>query len=97
MRNTLRALNLTLILAVALGLGACNRRNSTDREEPAARQAGRTAYQLRQDIKKDAREVADKLRKAGKEAQEGWNEAKHEDPSNRKEKQDQSGRRKEQK
>ena len=41
--------------------------------------------------------MADKLRKAGKEAQEGWNEAKHEDPSNRKEKQDQSGRRKEQK
>jgi hypothetical protein len=76
----MRALTLTLILAATIGLGACNRRDSTHRDEPAARKAGRAAYNLEQELKRDARVAAEKLRRAGKEAREGWNEAKHDDP-----------------
>lgn len=79
----MRALNLSLIVAVALGLGGCNR-GETKHDEPAARKAGRAAYNLRQDLKRDAQEAAQELRKAGREAREGWNEAKHEDQSSRK-------------
>jgi hypothetical protein len=75
----MRVLNLGLIVAVALGLGACDRRDSTRRDEPPARQVGREAYDLKQELKRDAKEAAKELRQAGKEAREGWNEAKQED------------------
>jgi hypothetical protein len=81
MRDAVRAFNISLIVAVALGFGACNRQDSARPDEPAARRAGKAAYNLRQDLKKDAKEAAQSLRKAGKEAREGWNEAKHEDQS----------------
>jgi hypothetical protein len=69
------------ILAAALGSGACTRRDrdSADRDEPTARQAGRAAYEASQDIKKGAKKAANELRDAGKEMRQGWNEAKHED------------------
>jgi hypothetical protein len=76
-----RAFNISLIVAVALGSAACSRQESGRTDEPAARRAGKAAYNLKQDLKKDAQEAADKLRKAGKDVREGWNEAKHEDSS----------------
>ena len=84
MREPVRAFNISVIVAVALGLVACNSQESAHTDEPAARRAGKAAYTLKQDLKKDAREAADKLRKAGKDARDGWNEAKHEDQSGRK-------------
>jgi len=77
----MRGLNLSLIIAVALGLGACDRRDSTKRDEPPARQVGREAYNLKQELKREAKEAAKELRKAGKDVREGWNEAKHDDRS----------------
>lgn len=59
-------------IAAGLGLAGCNR------NEPAARQAGRTAYELSQKTKEAAKKAEKELRKAGKEAREGWNEAKRE-------------------
>ena len=90
----MRGWTLTLIVAVTLGLGACERRDSTKRDEPAARQAGRAAYNLKQDLKHDARVAADELRRAGKEAREGWNEAKHENHNDTNKHQDRSEPRK---
>jgi hypothetical protein len=84
MGGAVRGFKFSLIVAVALGFAACDRRDSARTDEPAARRAGKAAYNLKQDLKKDAREAADKLRKAGKEAREGWNDAKHEDQSGRK-------------
>ena len=66
-----------------VGLGACNRDTSRDREDPAARQIGRDAYELKQNLKQGARKAAQELRRAGKEAHEGWNQAKQEDQSRR--------------
>src|ERR1051325_4695129 len=66
--DAMRGWTLTLIVAVTLGLGGCERRDSTGRDEPAAKQAGRAAYNLKQDLKHDARVAADELRRAGKEA-----------------------------
>ena len=56
------------------------------REEPAARQLGREAYEASQDIKHGAKKAAKELRKAGKELRQGWNEARREDPGKHKEK-----------
>jgi hypothetical protein len=76
-----RTFNISLIVAIALGCAACSREESARTDEPAARRAGKAAYQLRQDLKKDAREAAHELHKAGKDVRDGWNEAKHEDRS----------------
>ena len=75
----MRFLHLSLIVAVALGLGACDRRDSTRRDEPPAKKVGREVYDLKQELKREAKEAARELRQAGKEAREGWNEAKQED------------------
>jgi hypothetical protein len=75
----MRTLAIMTIVVAALGSGACARRDSADRSEPAARQAGREAYQAGQDIKRGAKKAANELREAGKELKQGWNEAKHED------------------
>jgi hypothetical protein len=63
----MQALKFGLIVAVALGLGACAREDSARRDEPPAKQVGKAAYNLKKDLKKEAREAADELRKAGKE------------------------------
>ncbi|MFN7994232.1 MAG: hypothetical protein U0Q18_11545 [Bryobacteraceae bacterium] len=72
------------VAAVVLSSGGCTR----DKEEPAARQIGRDAYKLKQNLKQGAREAAQELRKAGKEAHAGWNEAKQENQSQRDQKTD---------
>jgi hypothetical protein len=74
---------IALVVAAGLGMVSCDR-NDKSRGEPAARQAGRQAYDASQELKRDAKEAAKKLKKAGKDFREGWNEAKHEDPQPRK-------------
>ena len=65
-----------LIGIVALGLGGCRRREPDEQREPAARKAGRAAYDLARESREAAKKAGHKLREAGKEAREGWNEAK---------------------
>lgn len=70
--------------AVLLGLGliSCSRDNRAHRrDEPAARQVGREAYNASQEIKRGAKEAAQEVRKAGKEFREGWGEARREAPA----------------
>lgn len=66
---------LSAMLATAIGLTACARR-----EEPSAREAGREAYRAGRTIEKGAKEAAREIRDAGKEFRQGWNEARREDP-----------------
>ena len=68
---------LSLLLIAGLGAVACNRH---ERNEPAAREAGREAYHASQEVKKGAKEAARDLHNAGREFREGWTEARHEDP-----------------
>jgi hypothetical protein len=68
------------ILLAGLSLVSCTRRDTAvRREEPAAREAGREAYQATQDLKRGAKKAARELRDAGKEMHQGWNEAKRSD------------------
>jgi predicted small secreted protein len=71
----MRRTYLLTVLAVAIGVSGCARR-----EEPTARDAGREAYQAGQAIKKGAKEAAREIKEAGKEFRQGWNEARRKDP-----------------
>ncbi len=64
-----------IVVLLGLGLGACNR-DSRSSGQSAAHEAGREAYDLTQKTKKAAKELGHDLREAGKEAHQGWNEAK---------------------
>jgi predicted small secreted protein len=70
---------LLTILAIAISLSGCARR-----EEPTAREAGREAYQAGQAIKKGAKEAAREIKDVGKEFSEGWKEAQRKDAKPRK-------------
>jgi hypothetical protein len=70
-----------LVVLAGMGMISCSRR-----EQPAARQIGREAYDASQDIKRGAKKAAKELRNAGKELRQGWNEARREDPGKHKEK-----------
>jgi len=76
---------ITVAIAAILSLCSCTRRDADRHEEPAARQAGRDAYEASQEIKHDAKKAAHDLRQAGKEFREGWaerrKEAKDEPPA----------------
>ena len=76
----MRTLNIAVILVLGLGLISCDRR----RDQPAAREVGREAYDASQEIKHGAKKAAQEIRKAGKELREGWSErrdeAKQKDP-----------------
>lgn len=80
----MRICNLLLVLATGVGLASCNRRDTTERRDPAARQVGREAYRSAEELKRGAKKAAQEARKIGKELREGWNEAKREDPPPRK-------------
>lgn len=72
----------TALLAIAiLGLGACDSRDAREREDSAARQAGKAAYELREKTREAAKKADQNLRRTGKELRQGWNEAKHEKQS----------------
>jgi DNA-directed RNA polymerase specialized sigma24 family protein len=73
--------------ALLVGISACDRPDSAEdrraREEKtdqAAHKAGEEAYRAAQKTKELTREAVDKLRKAGHEVREGWEDAKHNDP-----------------
>jgi Flp pilus assembly protein TadB len=70
-----------ITVVAALGLGACTSSNGNSRGDSAARQAGRTAYEVTQKTKQAANKAGRELRKAGEQAREGWNEAKRESQS----------------
>ena len=71
-----------------ISAAACDRPANTDdrrtREEKtdqAARQAGEDAYKAAAKAKELARQAAEEVKKAGKEAHDGWEDAKHSDPN----------------
>ena len=66
-------LSIALVLASGLGLISCTRH-----DEPAARQAGREAYDASREIKHGAKTAAREIRDAGKEFREGWSERRKE-------------------
>jgi hypothetical protein len=80
----MRATLLVTVLAIGAGLTGCARNDPPRRDEPAARQVGREAYQAGEAIKKGAKEAAQEIREAGKELRQGYNDAKREDKSRRK-------------
>jgi hypothetical protein len=72
----MRSCALFIMLAAGMVFTSCNRDDR--RNDSAARQVGRDAYRASDELKRGAKKVEQDVRKAGKEVQEGWNEAKHE-------------------
>ena len=75
-----------LLGGLLLGLLGCDKpKNPADRRTPeektdqAAHEAGEDAYKITQKTAEAARQAAEKLKKAGREVREGWEEAKHND------------------
>jgi hypothetical protein len=69
------------------GAAACDRPVNTDdrrtqeeKTDQAAHRAGEDAYKATAKAKELARQAAEELKKAGKEAHDGWEDAKHRDP-----------------
>ena len=80
--------NLIVLSGLLIGTAACDRPVNTDdrrtREEKtdqAAHQAGEDAYKATAKAKQLAREAEEKIEKAGREARDGWEDAKHNDPN----------------
>ena len=69
----MRTFTIALVLALGGGLISCTRH-----DQPAARQAGREAYDATREIKHGAKTAAHELREAGKEFREGWAERRSE-------------------
>jgi len=74
-----------LIGVLAVALSACSRQatqqSQTDADQKSAehmRQAGRAAYNAAQKAEDAARDLSRQVERAGKEAQQGWDEAKRE-------------------
>ncbi len=85
-----RILSYIVLGGFLIGAAGCDRPVSTEdsraREEKtdrAAHQAGEDAYKAATKAKELARQAAQELEKAGKEAHEGWEDAKHKDPDAR--------------
>jgi hypothetical protein len=76
----MRTASMIVLLMAGIGLSACGRKES-DQRDSAAREAGRAAYRLSEQTKKAAKELRRDVRQAGKEARQGWDQAKHEDAS----------------
>lgn len=69
-----------------LGAAACDRPENTgdrrtreEKTDQAARKAGEDAYKVTQKTKEVTEEAVEKLKKAGREVREGWEDAKHRD------------------
>jgi hypothetical protein len=63
-----------LSLLLIAGLSACSKKDS----DSAAREAGRTAYKIKEKTQEAAKKAGKELKEAGKEMRQGWNEAKRE-------------------
>ena len=79
--------NYIMLGGLLISSTACDRPASTDdrrtqeeKTDQAARQAGEDAYKAAAKAKELARQAANELKKAGKEAHDGWEDAKHNDP-----------------
>lgn len=79
----MRPIYVALVLVAGTGMIGCSRDNGAGSEGPAARQAGRDAYRASRAAKQDAKQAAREVQRAGKDFQQGWNEAKHEDTTRR--------------
>jgi len=63
-----------LTALMVAGLSACSKKES----DSAAREAGRTAYKIKEKTREAAKKAGKELKEAGKEMREGWNQAKRE-------------------
>ena len=84
----MRSLQSYMVLGcLLLGSAGCDRPENTDdrrtqeeKTDQAARKAGEDAYKVTQKTKEVTQEAVEKLKKAGHEVREGWEDAKHDDP-----------------
>jgi hypothetical protein len=58
-----------------------DRRTQEEKTDQAARRAGEDAYKVAAKTKELAQRAAEEVKKAGKEAHDGWEDAKHSDPN----------------
>jgi hypothetical protein len=57
-----------------------DRRTREEKTDQAAHQAGEDVYKAAAKTKELARQAAEELKRAGREAKDGWEDAKHSDP-----------------
>ncbi len=76
-----------LLGALLIGAAACDRpvntndsRTREEKTDQAAHRAGEDAYKAAAKTKELARQAAEELKSAGREARDGWEDAKHSDP-----------------
>jgi hypothetical protein len=79
---------LIMLGGLLIGTAACDRPVNTDdrrtqeeKTDQAAHQAGEDAYKAAAKAKQLAWEAEEKIEKAGREAHDGWEDAKHSDPN----------------
>jgi hypothetical protein len=72
-----------LVILAAAALTSCNS-DATQRTDAAAHRAGENAERAAQDLKRETKIAADKVRDASKEFKKGVDDAKHEDPQDHK-------------
>jgi hypothetical protein len=77
----MRSWTLIPVAAVALSFAGCSREDANRSE----RDFGKAAYKTKEASEKAAARAAHELHQAGREAHEGWNEAKHERKDTRRE------------
>jgi hypothetical protein len=84
----MRYLSYLLLGGIVLGTMACDRpQNTEDRQarqekvDRAAHQAGEDLYKAAQKTKEVTKEAVEGVKKAGREAKDGWEDAKHKDPA----------------
>ena len=75
-----------MVGGLLIGAAACDRPANTDdrraleeKTDQAAHQAGEDAYKAAAKTKELARRAAEELKRAGREAHDGWEDAKHRD------------------
>ena len=75
-----------MLSGLLISAAACDRTTNTDdrrtqeeKTDQAARQAGEDAYKAAVKAKELAQQAAEEVKKAGKEAHDGWEDAKHSD------------------
>jgi hypothetical protein len=75
-----------MVVGLLIGAAACDgpantddRRTQEEKTDQAAHQAGEDAYKAAAKTKELARQAAEELKRAGREAHDGWEDAKHSD------------------
>ena len=85
-------MKLASILVLLIGIAACDRsvpqesqRERDQKSDERMRQAGRSAYDAAQKAEEAARELSRQVERAGKDARQGWDEAKRDHERQKKE------------